>query len=209
VSALLKARIVTSEIKLWADEDVFEMRKAEIEVLINQALEDSGDALFAPLTKVLPIGVTLREVLSYLQAETDEQRSELKNAFVKRLGEDALETPSPKVRVMSMHGAKGLSASVVFIPGLEDDWLPGPHRSSYPRLLSEAARLLYVAITRARVACVISLADRRVIHGQSELRIPSRLASDFGLPFVRAVGNIFSQSEILRVIKDNIDRKME
>jgi superfamily I DNA/RNA helicase len=49
---------------------------------------------------------------------------------------------APRVRIVSMHGAKGLSARVVFIPGLEDELFPGPWRQPYPGLVLEAARLL-------------------------------------------------------------------
>src|SRR5271165_2251038 len=66
---------------------------------------------------------------------------------------------------MSMHGAKGLSSRIVFVPGLEEHIFPGPWRQPYPGLVLEAARLLYVSITRARAVCILSYAaQRRVQH---------------------------------------------
>ena len=35
-----------------------------------------------------------------------------------------------------MHGAKGLDAAVVFIPGLEEEEFPGPRRTPYRGLCS-------------------------------------------------------------------------
>src|SRR5215471_5122420 len=93
--------------------------------------------------------------------------------------------PISKVRLMTMHGAKGLSARVVFIPGLEEEVFPGPRRRPYPGLIEEAARLLYVSITRARAACIMSFARRRVVHGRSTQHTPSR--------FARSTGGAFSQ----------------
>jgi superfamily I DNA/RNA helicase len=70
-----------------------------------------------------------------------------------RLGNAVEDVPElNRVRVMTMHGAKGLSARVVFIPGLEHGVLPNAHQAPYPAQLLEAARLLYVSITRARAS---------------------------------------------------------
>ena len=57
-----------------------------------------------------------------------------------------------RVRVMSMHRAKGLSARVVFIPGLENGLIPNRRQLAYPAQIMEATRLLCVSITRARAA---------------------------------------------------------
>jgi superfamily I DNA/RNA helicase len=72
------------------------------------------------------------------------------------------------------HRVKGLSAKVVFIPGLEEEVFPGPRRRPYAGLVEEAARLQYVSITRARAACILSFASRRVVHGQLTQHAPTR-----------------------------------
>ena len=93
-----------------------------------------------------------------------------------------------RVRVMTMHGAKGLSARVVFIPGLEQGLLPNRHQTYVAQLL-EAARLLYVSITRARAACVMSFAARRTIQGEFRHQQPSQFAAHTGGAFAaRATG---------------------
>src|SRR5947208_16422875 len=84
---------------------------------------------------------------------------------------------------MTMHGAKGLSASIVFIPALEDTILPGTKRAPYPGLVLEAARLLYVSITRARTVCVISNAYRRFFNGRNVAQAPSRFTASLGGAF--------------------------
>ena len=54
---------------------------------------------------------------------TDEQRAAVLQAVMTRLNIDVPEQgPLPRrVRIMTMHGAKGLSGRVVFIPGLEEE----------------------------------------------------------------------------------------
>jgi DNA helicase-2/ATP-dependent DNA helicase PcrA len=82
-----------------------------------------------------------------------------------------------------MHGAKGLNATVVFIPGLEETILPGNFRQPYPGLVLEAARLLYVSITRARAACILSYADRRLVYGRLVQQHPSQFLMHTGGAF--------------------------
>lgn len=84
---------------------------------------------------------------------------------------------------MTMHAAKGLQASVVFIPGLEDEILPGPRRAAIPGLVLEGARLLYVSLTRARTAVIITLATNRFWLGSMQEHSPSRYASHLAGPF--------------------------
>jgi superfamily I DNA/RNA helicase len=90
-----------------------------------------------------------------------------------------------KVKVMTIHGAKGLSAKVVFIPGLEENMLPGVKRIPYNGLVLEAARMLYVSITRAKSACVVSYANYRLINGANTKQTPSR--------FLRNLNGQFAQ----------------
>jgi superfamily I DNA/RNA helicase len=85
---------------------------------------------------------------------------------------------------MTMHGAKGLSAQVVFIPALEEEIFPGPWRQPFPGLILEAARLLYVSITRARAACVMSYATKRFFKGNMSDHRASRFALNLGGPFL-------------------------
>jgi DNA helicase-2/ATP-dependent DNA helicase PcrA len=62
-----------------------------------------------------------------------------------------------RVRVMTMHSAKGLEAKVVIIPALEDDIIPG----EFPNL-EERRRLFYVSITRAKEILLLSWASQRI-----------------------------------------------
>jgi len=71
---------------------------------------------------------------------------------------DAAEEELPdKVRVMTMHSAKGLEAKVVFVPALEDDLVPGQMGN-----LEERRRLFFVSITRAKQLLLLSWASQRV-----------------------------------------------
>jgi DNA helicase II / ATP-dependent DNA helicase PcrA len=84
-----------------------------------------------------------------------------------------------------MHGSKGLSAQMVFIPGLEEEILPGEARRRYVGQVLESARMLFVSITRARLGCIVSFADSRVVNGRMQPQHPSRFTTSLGRPFER------------------------
>ena len=113
-------------------------------------------------------------------------------AVLQRLGKEIPEEEPtvPRVQILTMHGAKGLSAQVVFIPGLEEELFPGGWRRPYPGLILEAARLLYVSITRARAACIISFARRRTVYGKSTRHVPSRFNTQLNGMFLRRTAGL-------------------
>jgi superfamily I DNA/RNA helicase len=75
------------------------------------------------------------------------------------------EEPRGGIRIVTLWGAKGLTADWVWLVGLCDEALPGPHDEDESGLilsehLAEQRRLLYVSLTRARKCLVISRASR-------------------------------------------------
>ena len=140
----------------------------------------------------LPDAMTFNELSELLSASNEEQRARILLALY-----DRLELPLPEegfipnsIKLMTMHGAKGLSARAVFIPGLEDEIFPGDRRRPFAGLVLEGARLLYVSITRARVACFLSYANRRYVNGQNVSMHPSRYALHTGGAFAASDGGI-------------------
>jgi len=120
-----------------------------------------------------------------MTADKDDDRRRVLTGIATRLGEPEPNTTlvPDRVQVLTMHGAKGLAAQVVFIPGLEEAILPGEKRRPYPGLVLEAARMLFVSITRARVACALSYATTRFVHGQHTNTAPSQFTTALGSTF--------------------------
>ncbi len=80
------------------------------------------------------------------------------------------------VRLMTVHAAKGLEFSYVFITGLEEGLFP--HDRDMDENVSEEEaeeerRLFYVAITRAKKKLFLSYAQTRTIFGSRGSNIPS------------------------------------
>jgi DNA helicase II / ATP-dependent DNA helicase PcrA len=92
--------------------------------------------------------------------------------------DDAKNSEGERITLMTIHAAKGLEFSFVFVVGLEEDIFPSSHSLDSERSLEEERRLLYVAITRARLACVLSYAKSRFRNGQNNFTRPSRFLKD-------------------------------
>ena len=81
------------------------------------------------------------------------------------------------VTLMTVHSAKGLEFSVVFLIGMEDGIFP--HQNSFSNDgLEEERRLCYVGITRAKEKLFISNAKRRMLYGKDVINPPSRFIKE-------------------------------
>ena len=83
-----------------------------------------------------------------------------------------------KVTLMTMHSAKGLEFSHVYITGMEDTLFPSPMSAGNPRELEEERRLFYVALTRAEKQATLTYALNRYKWGNLEHSKPSRFIKE-------------------------------
>jgi DNA helicase-2/ATP-dependent DNA helicase PcrA len=99
----------------------------------------------------------------------------------------------PTVSLMTVHSAKGLEFTSVFLTGMEEEVFPyrGVEGDS-PEELDEERRLAYVAITRARQRLWITHASMRTLFGQTRYLGPSRFLADLPPAFVSREGSGFS-----------------
>jgi DNA helicase II / ATP-dependent DNA helicase PcrA len=93
-------------------------------------------------------------------------------------GDNQAEAGQDALQLMTVHAAKGLEFFAVFITGLEEGLFP--HENSLNEMdgLEEERRLMYVAITRARSRLYISLAQSRLLHGQTRYGLKSRFLDE-------------------------------
>jgi superfamily I DNA/RNA helicase len=186
VTALSHARQTCATLATWQPDDTLAQRTNGIEAALRSTIDEDAAGSWLTFVAPLPTDMRLSELRDYIWADNAQQRNDILSAVLERL-EPGAEAPEPqaldRVRVMTMHGAKGLSARVVFIPGLEQGLLPNHHQTPYIAQVLEAARLLYVSITRARAACVMSFASRRTIRGEFRQQQASQFAGQTGGAF--------------------------
>jgi DNA helicase II / ATP-dependent DNA helicase PcrA len=89
-----------------------------------------------------------------------------------------------KVTLMTMHSAKGLEFSYVYITGMEDTLFPSPMSSNSPKELEEERRLFYVALTRAEKMATLTYALNRYKWGNLEHCKPSRFLREIDPRYV-------------------------
>ncbi|MBR2284372.1 MAG: UvrD-helicase domain-containing protein [Ruminococcus sp.] len=85
-----------------------------------------------------------------------------------------------KVTLLTIHSAKGLEFTNVFIAGMEEGIFPGTRSLDSEEDLEEERRLAYVALTRAKKRIYITSAGQRMLFGQTQRNITSRFIKEIG-----------------------------
>lgn len=107
------------------------------------------------------------ENVSLVEAEQDSS----KRLTINKGGKNA-------VTLMTLHAAKGLEFSTVFIVGMEEGLFPHSRSLWDSNELEEERRLAYVGITRAKKLLYLSYASRRLYFGETVSNPPSRFIID-------------------------------
>jgi DNA helicase-2/ATP-dependent DNA helicase PcrA len=82
------------------------------------------------------------------------------------------------VKLMTVHGAKGLEFPVVYVAGLEETLFPSGMSINTRDELEEERRLFYVAVTRAKKKLMLTYASSRYRFGQLVQNEPSRFIDE-------------------------------
>ncbi len=94
--------------------------------------------------------------------------------------DQAEETGTGRVTLMTLHNAKGLEYDAVFLVGCEDGIFPHS-RAIDAGELEEERRLCYVGLTRARKHLALTWARRRALYGPPQPQVPSRFLRELPL----------------------------
>ena len=200
----------------WMLADTLVGRRAEIEALLNAVFQGSQQlaanlSIWNGLADSVPADMTLQELLNFFSADNDADRRAILDSVNQRLGnaQGADDGQQKRIRILTMHGAKGLSGKVVFIPSVEQGIMPSFRAIQATGLLIEHRRLFYVSVTRAMAACVISHATLHTGANAFRLRrqaptvmLPrSEFLNQMGVPSVNRTGGL-TAAEAAAIVAD-------
>lgn len=214
-SALSRTSAVIAGLGTWTMTDELAGRGSDISVLLNSSIQQvppdpTFTVMWDGLVSTLPQSMNLGELLEFLASDTDAGQQGVLEAVNQRIAQASgqpttavpLGGPQPKrIRILTMHGAKGLSGKVVFIPTVCQGVLPGQRDLADPGSLIEKRRLFYVSMTRAKAACIISHAARFdgapafIVNGRATARPVARPArsqflTEMGAPSTNRTGGL-------------------
>jgi DNA helicase-2/ATP-dependent DNA helicase PcrA len=95
--------------------------------------------------------------------------------------EDRRGEQGPRVVMMTIHAAKGLEFDHVLVAGLDENLFPHARSVQTEADLEEERRLMYVALTRARLTLRLYRAEFRYFAGETIGAQPSRFLSELPL----------------------------
>jgi len=124
----------------------------------------------------------LGELVNAAAAFVNEEAEHDLQAFLAHAALESGETQAAEgadaLQLMTVHSAKGLEFAAVFITGLEEGLFPHEQSVLEDDGLEEERRLMYVAITRARMRLYLSHAQTRLLHGQTRYNVASRFIDE-------------------------------
>ena len=94
---------------------------------------------------------------------------------------DDKQDKADKVTLMTVHIAKGLEFTSVFLTGMEEGLFPLGEAQFGQEELEEERRLAYVGMTRAKEQLYLTCAASRRLYGQTRWNLPSRFIAEAGL----------------------------
>jgi superfamily I DNA/RNA helicase len=216
-SAVQRVMAIVQVVRTWSMSDTLAVRGNDITTLLSSQTFTSGLnsvnslAIWNSLLGSLPDQMTLEELVKYLAADSESDQQTILNLVNQRIGQTQIQIQSPaqkRIRILTMHGAKGLGGKIVFIPGLEQGIMPSFKALQATGLLIEQRRLFYVSATRAMACCIISHAAQHLgsqamaLTQSSNARLTrSQFLNEMSIPSVtRNVG--LTQAEARAIVND-------
>jgi len=122
----------------------------------------------------------------------DEAHNEINNTLEHFLAEIALieekaskqNQDENRIKMMTLHAAKGLEFDAILITGLEEGLFPSARSLYTGESLEEERRLFYVGMTRAKEWLILSWAKQRNTFGQISDQIESRFLGEIPETFL-------------------------
>jgi len=215
-AAVQRVMTVVQSMSTWSMDDTLASRSADITTILSSQVFMTGRnatnslSIWNSLVGALPVQMTLDELLQFLSSDSESDQQAILDLVNQRIG---AQTPDQgpvqkRIKILTMHGAKGLSGKVVFIPGAEQGIMPNFRALQATGLLIEQRRLFYVSVTRAMACCIASHASQHsgaqamALTQRSVARLTrSQFLNEMSIPSVTRTSGL-SQAETAAIVSD-------
>ncbi len=161
--------------------------------LISSAINETGylSSLESDPETVTERKENLEQLLSRAQEWDDTHENTAPHLFFEELTLEGAQVddkdPRKKVTLATIHNAKGLEFSCVFLVGLEEDLFPhvNAKRSEEESAIEEERRLFYVGMTRAKDHLFLTAAQTRFLFGGLRTMRLSRFWKEIPEKFIK------------------------
>lgn len=165
-----------SKLEYFSIQDLIEdiLEKIEYsEYLKDQDEEGAED-------RINNVGELINKSINYEETHDEPTLSEFLEEIALIADIDNVENQNNRVLLMTLHSAKGLEFSVVYLSGMEDGLFPSYMTivSDDPSDIEEERRLAYVGITRAKEDLTLTYAKMRMTHGETQYNAVSRFVRE-------------------------------
>ncbi len=172
--------------------------------------EESAEDRLANVDELISKAVSYQE--SHEEADLKEFLAEV--ALVADI--DSVDSGDNRVMLMTLHSAKGLEFSNVYLAGMEDGLFPSQSAlwSGESEDLEEERRLAYVGITRAKDDLTLTCARTRMLRGETQYNpvsrfvreIPAEILENSGTRPKRSVGDRETLENLLGMPSEKASR---
>ncbi len=175
-----------------------------VDIVIEQTgylamLENSGDDGEFRYENILELKTTFSE---YASDELSNKELLLLILEDLALFTDQEQPSNDVVKLMSMHNAKGLEFSVVFLYGVEEGIFPSYRSIDSEEDIEEERRLMYVGVTRAKDRLYITNSTIRNQYGQTNMNPASRFIEEMDEALFEKKGKAnFTQPSFTQPVK--------
>jgi len=214
-SAVQRVMAIVQVVQNWSMTDTLATRTDDVSGILSSQVFTSGQntaanlEIWNTLAGALPHEMTIEELLRFLAADTEADQQAVLDLVNERIG-GAPEEPSgevrKRIRILTMHGGKGLGGKIVFIPSAEQGIMPSFKALQATGLLIEQRRLFYVSLTRSMACCIFSHVAQRTGAAARSLtqrpvaRLPrSQFLTEMRLSSIRR-SNGLTPSEALAIL---------
>lgn len=169
----------------------FDLETVTITDLVRRVIHESGYGAALEQDKTVESRIRLENLNELMTATEDFQEQNRDSTLPAFLDQVALITDleqqtaadsgrgnTDSVTLMTLHNAKGLEFSVVFLAGMEEGLFPHSRSAESEEELEEERRLCYVGITRAKERLVLTHASERRLYGYPQSNLMSRFLQE-------------------------------